>query len=395
MLHATQNYLTTLTPLRGIAALLVVIFHSNLMVQPFLPPGYTRFVEFSWLWVDFFFILSGFILTYVYGRDFEQRVQKANYWKYIGARFARVYPLHLFTMIWVVICTIFILYYAHSLDPFFADIFNLEAIPTSLLFLQSLHLYSAAPLNTPSWSLSTEWWMYMIFPFLVPLFVRLRSGGRWLVFLLIAAYFVFLKFVIGPISGPFKGNNTINLVADFGLLRCIGGFLLGMLLHSFYQERIGYRILSRSITFLLFSFATVGAMHFGWDELLIVLLFPFILLTAAYNTTGVKRILDKKPLQLLGDWSFSIYMVHVPIAFIMFVFTVRENPNLFADFMALIQSPPDYQLGVISLIVLVASTLVVASLTYRLIEVPARKYINKRLSARTENTTKAEVAAAP
>ncbi len=67
-----EPYLTTLTPLRGIAALLVVIFHCNLMLNPFIPAGYTHLIESGWLWVDFFFILSGFIISYVYGRYFRE-----------------------------------------------------------------------------------------------------------------------------------------------------------------------------------------------------------------------------------------------------------------------------------------------------------------------------------
>ncbi|MEO8862105.1 MAG: hypothetical protein ABI358_11815 [Ginsengibacter sp.] len=54
-------------------------------------------------------------------------------------------------------------------------------------------------------------------------------------------------------------------------------------------------------------------MHFGVVDIIIIAFFPFILLPAAYNNTELKRILDIRALQRLGDWSFSIYMVHIPI----------------------------------------------------------------------------------
>ena len=54
----------------------------------------------GWLWVHFFFVLSGFIIFYVYGESFKESITTASYWKYIKARFARVYPLHFFTLIW-------------------------------------------------------------------------------------------------------------------------------------------------------------------------------------------------------------------------------------------------------------------------------------------------------
>ena len=64
-----KPYITTLTPLRGIAALLVLIYHSNLMVMQFHSSN-VNFMS-GWLWVDFFFVLSGFIIFYVYGQSFK------------------------------------------------------------------------------------------------------------------------------------------------------------------------------------------------------------------------------------------------------------------------------------------------------------------------------------
>jgi peptidoglycan/LPS O-acetylase OafA/YrhL len=103
MQTSLRPYLTTLTPLRGIAALVVVVFHSNLMLMPFMPISKPHFITAGWLWVDFFFVLSGFIISYVYGENFKGSVSAASYWKYIKSRFARVYPLHFVTMIWCLI----------------------------------------------------------------------------------------------------------------------------------------------------------------------------------------------------------------------------------------------------------------------------------------------------
>lgn len=66
-----KPYLTTLTPLRGISALLVVVFHSNLTFARMFPPNEAKFISNGWLWVDFFFILSGCILSYVYSESFK------------------------------------------------------------------------------------------------------------------------------------------------------------------------------------------------------------------------------------------------------------------------------------------------------------------------------------
>lgn len=382
MEHTNKTYLTTLTPLRGIAALLVVIFHSNLQF-PFMPEGYTQLISSSWLWVDFFFILSGFVIAYVYSREFNQALNRQSYWKYIGARFARVYPLHLFTLLWALVVSIIIRNMATSLDPFFAAIFNPGAAPACLLFIQSLNLYITAPLNTPSWSLSTEWWVYMIFPLIVPFFGRLTMRGKLLTLAGIIGFYLLLKYVLGPLES-FDGSPSINMITKFAIFRCLAGFLLGMLLHSFYQSRSGYKMLNNSWWFIVFSLATLTAMHFGTEELVIVALFPFVLLSAAYNTGGVKKILDKRPLQKLGDWSFSIYMVHMPISFTLDIWEVKKDPGIYKDFMAFISRTPDYNHGLVMCVMLVVLTLLVAPLTYHYLEVPARNYLNRLFAPKAQ-----------
>jgi peptidoglycan/LPS O-acetylase OafA/YrhL len=379
----TQPYLTTLTPLRGIAALLVVIFHCNLMLNPFMPHRYTHFVESGWLWVDFFFVLSGFIMSYVYGKYFKNGTTGSAYKKYLGARLARVYPLHFFTLIWAIICAMAITRLSTSLDPFFADMFNVKtAVPASLLLIQSLHIFNAAPLNTPSWSLSTEWWVYMIFPLFVPFFSRLKIIGKSLTLIFIIAMFLVIRYWLGPLSGPVKGQPTINLVADFGFIRCLAGFLTGMLLFEFYEAKAGYSILKNSWSFIVFFTGILVAMHFGIMDVIILAFFPFILLTAAYNTSGVKKFLDTRPLQRLGDWSFSIYMVHVPLMMLYWIYSVKKDPGHFSDIMKLITSKPNYGLGVVLCVITVTLTLLVASLTYKYVEVPARNYLNTLFDAK-------------
>ena len=150
--------------------------------------------------------------------------------------------------------------------------------------------------------------MYMIFPFIMPFFARIKMSGKVLILLLITGYYVALKYWIGPIafSGQ-PGKPTINLVSDFGFLRCMAGFMLGMLLYEFYATRFGYTILKNSWAFVVFFAGVLTAMHAGIPDLLIIAFFPFIIITAAYNTTTVKKVLEWRVLQRLGDWSFSLY----------------------------------------------------------------------------------------
>ena len=368
-----KPYITTLTPLRGIAALLVVVFHSNLMLMPFSSQG----VDFlsGWLWVDFFFVLSGFIIFYVYGESFKQSITAAAYWKYIKARFARVYPLHFFTLIWCLVCAVVILHYANGVHPFFDDMLNPRTALPSLLLIQSMGIFQATPLNTPSWSLSTEWWTYMIFPLLVPLFTRFKDSGKILMLLLIIGFFLIVKYVLAPTSG---GPPTVNVTSDFGFFRCLAGFLAGMLLFRIYEEAIAYNFFKRSWVFVVLFVGTCIAMVAGVQDILIIALFPFIILAAAHNTTSVKKVLDTPILQRLGDWSFSIYMVHVPIMYLFWIYQIKNNPNMLANFPPPPADPATFPMGLILCIVIIVLTLLLASFTYRYVEVPARNYLNRK-----------------
>lgn len=376
--NKAATYLTTLTPLRGIAALLVVIFHCNLMMQTFLPPGYTAFLDMAWLWVDFFFVLSGFIMYYVYGKYFNTGATFSTYKKFIGARFARVYPLHFITLLLAIINALAILHFANNIDPFIGAILDVKrGAPACLVLVQAMHLFPTAPMNTPSWSLSTEWWVYMIFPFFVPLFAKLKTGGRMGMLLFVVAFFIALRYWLGPIEDTFTHQPGINMIAGFAFFRCLGGFLLGMLLFSFYEAKAGYSILKNSWCFILFFVGTLVAMHFAIMDIIILAFFPMILLTAAYNNTGVKRFLDRPVMQRLGDWSFSIYMIHMPLIMFNWMYHIYKEPTYFADLAKFFSQKPNYGLGVLLCLILVAVTLVLASLTYRYIEVPARNYFNR------------------
>ncbi len=99
-------YLPNLTPLRGIAALLTVIFHVDLYTGMggggLLRQENSMLISKLYLMVDFFFVLSGFIMCHVYGKWFSSSVDKSSFKKFTIARFARVYPLHFFTLLYLV-----------------------------------------------------------------------------------------------------------------------------------------------------------------------------------------------------------------------------------------------------------------------------------------------------
>ena len=384
-------YLSTLTPLRGIAAMLVIIFHSGQMLAPLADTAVTHLIANGWLWVDFFFVLSGFVLSHVYGSKFQQGVTWRQYKAYLKARFARVYPLHLVTLFVSVAITLAIHAKATAISSVFGELLNVRAIPACLLLVQSLHLYVTAPLNTPSWSLSTEWWVYVLFPLIVGPFFRLKGVGKVIAFTGVIGLFLVLMYYVAPhyanrflVKPGELGPNTINVTADFGYLRCLAGFLLGTLTCELYRSRWLITALAYDFTFVTVFGLTLLALHLNAHELLIVALFPVLILAAAYNNGQVKRALETQPLQRLGDWSFSMYMIHMLCIHTGWLLILSDTPNLFQGFDTFFGHQAIYSLGEAWLICLtvVAVTLLLASLTYRYVEVPARNYLNQQTKTR-------------
>ena len=111
-------YLSNLTPLRGIAALLTVIFHVDLFLgggNVLLKSKDSFLINRMYLMVDFFFVLSGFIMCHVYGKRFMASVSKNEFKHFTIARFARVYPLHLFTLFYCILLYFFSFYFSGSI----------------------------------------------------------------------------------------------------------------------------------------------------------------------------------------------------------------------------------------------------------------------------------------
>ena len=101
----STQYLSNLTPLRGIAALLTVVFHVDLMLgmggDLLLKFKDSMLINRMYLMVDFFFVLSGSIMYHVYSQYFKEAVSGAEFKRFTIARFARVYPLHFFKILTV------------------------------------------------------------------------------------------------------------------------------------------------------------------------------------------------------------------------------------------------------------------------------------------------------
>ncbi|HEY6900192.1 MAG TPA: hypothetical protein VI233_06095, partial [Puia sp.] len=147
--------------MRGIAALLTVLYHADLIFghggNLLLPFKFSQLFTKLYLMVDFFFILSGFILCHVYSQWFSIVVGWSAFRKFTLARLGRVYPLHV-AALWylVLIRVVFVCLGGVDAEPFSTASFTWVSVPTNLLLIQSMNVHNWFTWNNAAWSISTE-----------------------------------------------------------------------------------------------------------------------------------------------------------------------------------------------------------------------------------------------
>lgn len=382
-------YISNLTALRGIAALFTVIYHVDMWLGNgggmLADTSRTAFVERLYLMVDFFFVLSGFIMFHVYGRWFADSVSGAKFRRFTVARLARVYPLHLLTL-----CVMALIYWGMSRAslpdiPSLTAENNTYSFITNLLLLHSMNLHDWFSWVHASWSISTEWWMYMLFPFLVTPFLRLSLLGQWSVALLCwGGYFAIMYWVLPLVTVPDiisfakidPGKMSVNVAYQYGFLRCMFGFMWGMVAYRAYTGQQGRALLGNGTALLLLTAGLVLSLHLGLPDAITVAFFPFMLLAAAYGSAGTDKVLRLRPLQKLGDWSFSIYLVHQPLNLLLIAAVVASSQGKEAA--SDMPSRPDMLSGWFICVAMVAVTIAVSAMVYRFWENPMRKRVAEK-----------------
>jgi peptidoglycan/LPS O-acetylase OafA/YrhL len=366
-----------LTSLRGIAALIVVVHHFAYYTLPqtgkFLS-SYSHFFKNGYLCVDFFFILSGFIMAYVYTNDFYGQVNKSDYWKYLRARFARIYPLHLFTLL--VLVGLELIKMIMLGGNAFTDKFNLTALVANIFLLQAFDL-SCPPLfwcgtywNEPAWSISIEFVIYTLFPFILYLILRLNPKGDLIFYVCtLLALFLLIKFTRG---------NLDSIIGLPSIARCSLESVLGIITYKVYQ-RSNYQ--SRVIPTIITAISMIwilGIMH-SWtdnyrgihDWSILPACSLLILAVSNQSHRASAKILNSKILIYLGTISYSIYMVHWGLSELLKTFWLsRLDPTSFRG-LSLAQCS-------IGLMIFLLITISASAMTYKFIEVPMRTYLKSR-----------------
>ena len=204
---------------RGVAACLVALFHLNAYSHFYDLP----FLRNSWLFVDFFFVLSGFVIA----ANYEQRLLDGfGAGRFLLLRLGRVYPLHFFMLaVFVALELLKVLrriavppgvWALNPVAPFSTPQESPATITANLLLVQSLHAFDFLTWNDPAWSISTEFFAYVAF---AACLIALRKRA-W-----IAAA---LALTAGPLLIAALSERNMDTTYDWGIIRCIYGFAAGV-----------------------------------------------------------------------------------------------------------------------------------------------------------------------
>lgn len=371
----SKPHYAILDGLRGVAALMVILYH---IFEGFATSPIDQRFNHGYLAVDFFFVLSGFVVGYAYD-DRWKTMSKKDFFK---RRLIRLHPMIVMGFILGAI-TFFIqgsvkwdsspVSISWVLLALLASFFLIPAAPGSGIEVRGNgEMY---PLNGPAWSLFFEY----IGNILYALFLR-RLSTKALAVLVALSGVGLATFAIGNFSG--YGHLGVGWsMADYnligGFLRLLFAFSIGLLMsRNFKPVKIkgAFWICSLAIVILL-SMPYVGDGSAPWmngiyDAVCTIVIFPILVYLGASGKTTDKG--SSRITKFLGDISYPLYMVHYPFMYLFYAWAWSKEPHLtFAQTM-----PMPF--------ILFFGNILLAYLILKFYDEPVRKYLTKRFILRRE-----------
>ncbi len=286
---------------RFLAAISIVIYHYALKLFPFSEGSLYKIFKGADTGVSYFFILSGFVMMFAYGKRASVNVPE-----YFKNRFARIYPVYLLAVLLV----------------FIHYILNKQAIDISGLLLNIFVLQAWVPakaisFNSPGWSLTIEFFFYILFPFILK-YIFNKINKKALIPILLFWLLSQLVFNLLLKSSFYQGENSDshNFLYYFPLMH-LNEFLLGNLAglyfinmdKKFYGNYDWVLILLVAVLIILLIFPIGVNFHNG---LLAILFVPLIFLLSS-NTGFITRLFNLKLLIFLGEISYGVYILQYPV----------------------------------------------------------------------------------
>jgi len=354
-----KQHFAILDGLRGIAAISVVIFH---FIEFAAPDYHDNFVAHSYLAVDFFFCLSGFVIAYAY----DTKLMRIGVWQFLKLRLIRLHPLIFVGAIIGLLAFVF--------DPFSNLYTQYGGFSTFLMFLSSVFLipypivteryFNIFHLNPPTWSL---FWEYIASFFYAVLLFKIKNKTLWILTGLAALLLCYQAHRSTYLGVGWGGENFWG-----GGVRITFSFMAGMLVYRskwVIRSRLGFFSLATLLA-LAFLFPYTGRFNRFIDPLIVICYFPLLILLGA----GAKSLSQNhlRICKFAGNISYPLYIIHYPFLWIFLSYIEKTKPNM-AEMRIIIG------VGVVLLIVL-------AQIVLGFIDIPIRRYLSKNVLIKSKTT---------
>ncbi|MEG1664505.1 MAG: acyltransferase [Mucinivorans sp.] len=360
----TKPHYNILDGLRGVAALTVVWFH---IFEAYATSHLDQQINHGYLAVDFFFILSGFVVGYAY----DDRWKKMKVIDFLKRRFIRLHPMVVIgavigaVMFYFQGCSVWDVSKVSITMLLISTLMNALLIPATTGF-EIRGVTEMYPLNGPSWSLFFEYIGNILYAFFIhKLSTRLLSVLVVLAGLLLAAFAIWGPYGDICVGFSMTGDNILG-----GSLRLLFSFSAGLLLSRVFKPiniKGAFWIAGISVVALL-AVPRIGGAENLWmnglyDTLCFAIAFPLLVYIGASGKTTDKT--TTRICKFLGDISYPLYMVHYPFIYLYYGWVKNEE-------LTFVQSLP----GAIALFI---GSILLAYLCLRLYDEPVRKFLTKHL----------------
>jgi peptidoglycan/LPS O-acetylase OafA/YrhL len=341
--------LNQLTFTRFIAAIAIVIFHFKDDVFPFRISGLNNVIQYFNVLVSYFFVLSGFILT-INSKD------NINIRQFYINRFARIYPLYLAALLLM----LFLLLIARTPK----DTISFTKVFLSATLTQAWFESYALTYNFPAWSLSVEAFFYLIFPSAIILLKnkKLKSQLVFIFIFWLIMQILFIRMIAQ--NNFFVLNNPLFHLSTF-LMGIGAGSLFKHKQQVLVKHCNKFEICSVVLIFLLAYLILSKNELFNkfYQNALLAPVFVVIIYAVALSKRRVIEFFADRRLEYLGEISYGIYILQFPVSILVFGIIDRTMKT---------STTTSFYIYLISLII-------IASLTYHLIEKPFRMLIRNSL----------------
>lgn len=361
----SKQHFLVLDALRGVAAIMVVLFH---ILEFFSGGDHTeQLINHGYLAVDFFFVLSGFVMAHAY----DDRWDRMTLWDFFKRRIIRLHPMIIVGMI---IGAILFFFGESEMFPKIADTSMTQMLVVMLIGFTLLPLPLSMdirgwnemhPLNGPAWSLFLEY----IANILHGLILRKLPKAILSVLVFLAAVALIHMAVTSPNGDIIGGWSVEPAQLRIGFTRLLYPYMAGMLLRRVINPRQTRHsfLISGLLLIAILSFPRVGGHDQLWmnglyDSLTVILLFPLIVLIGAGGEIKNKWV--NKLCVFLGDISYPIYIIHYPF--------------IYAFYAWLLNNQISFEIGLLAGLGLLIVNVTLSYAILKLYDEPVRKWLANR-----------------